>query len=139
MGLPHEGPRPEPKLRLGAAVRSPCQTCVEVDRFGAGSLQRVLDADASRLRRVNPASEGGQTIGYAQRAIVDDVIPPPCGGRWGGGGGARVMDVNKRPAAFPFPDDHSPARGGLVCNPPAPPIPRARTIEEAVAQDDPVQ
>ena len=69
-------PRREPKLRLGPAVGSPGQTCVEVDRFRASALKGVLHADALRLRRINPAGEGQQAIGYEQRIIVDDIIDP---------------------------------------------------------------
>src|SRR5262249_24437280 len=98
MTLPQQGPRSEAKPRLGTGIGCPCQKCVEVDRFRAGSLQRVLDADAPRLRRINPASKGGQTIGCGQRIIIDDVINARLGRQRGDGCGDRVIDVNERRA-----------------------------------------
>jgi hypothetical protein len=139
MRLPQERSRREPKLRLGPAVGGPCQTCVEVDGFRAGGPQRVLHADARRLWRIDPAGEGRQPFGDGQRIVVDDIVDPLLCRQRGDGRSDRVIDVNERPVGIPFADNRSLALADLIRNGAARPVPSARTLEEAVAQDDPIQ
>jgi predicted amidophosphoribosyltransferase len=47
---------------------------VEVHGFLAGDLQRVVNTQAGRFRRIDPPGESRKPLRNRQRIIVDDIV-----------------------------------------------------------------
>jgi hypothetical protein len=50
---------------------------VEVHGFLAGDLQRVVNTQAGRFRRIDPPGESRKPLRNRQRIIVDDIVDTP--------------------------------------------------------------